>query len=617
PVGSSIPREFSDRVEVKYQKEYLLTIRSLAPENIPVMVNGEAINLIGSIEKWMPEGSKVDVRVLVDETERGWIREPKQLSLIMNSPVSIVVEYEEKPYSWALDSPLKPLLYPILETVARSYKGTGMWPQVSQIISQPTTVYAIVFSIPAGFAGIGYLCYRVISRIGVGGLKIGRARKIIEERIRRASPEEIMSAIPSSTTPTPVLSREEIKLPEHFELPDWLRISKVEVEMGRYKPVSIEKTERVEVKEAVEELGEVEELEEEVRSTDVLELISRGGEVRADELMEALMNRLDEEVLEKLRSAVLSGELKVTALRDTVWSPVKVRKIFKALDMDGMIALEGSDHYTRKRVAEWAGVIEHEVTGKPYIWMENAYEKDTDSIAARIGGSSLVILGEGVGLDVARAYASTAKLLDVKLIKLGVGPLRTIMIEDPSMDELAAYMVAKATLMGLIDRIGLGEVWEVSRIASMSRSYDTIDDYLKELSSGPMEIESFRKMESEKLFDEYEREAVAVWQETKNVGDALAHYSNILAQIDPANMNLKLDLFKEKLNKMAKGVEEARGVRVKPRVEARETVKTDVSELKAKLAEKYTPILKNIKDEEVRRKLLRYLGMEGRHEKKS
>jgi hypothetical protein len=79
-------------------------------------------------------------------------------------------------------------------------------------------------------------------------------------------------------------------------------------------------------------------------------------------------------------------------------------------------------------------------------------------------------------------------------------------------------------------------------------------------------------------------------------------------------MNLKLELFKEKLNKMAKGMEEARRVRVKPRVEVRET---GASELKAKLAEKYTPILKNIKDEEVRRKLLRYLGMEGRHEKKS
>jgi hypothetical protein len=490
-----------------------------------------------------------------------------------------------------------------------------MWPQVSQIVSQPATVYAMFFSIPAGFAGIGYACYRIVSRIGVGGLKIGRARKIIEEKIRRASPEEIMSVIPSSTTPTPMLSREEIKLPEYFELPDWLRISKVEVEMGRYKPVSMEKIEKVEVKETVEELGEVEELEEEVRSIDVLELISRGGEVRADELVEALMSRLDEEVLEKLRSAVLSGELKVTALRNTLWSPVKVRKIFKALDKDGMIALVGSDHYTRKRVAEWAGMIEREVTGKSYMVIESAYEKDTDSIAARIGGLSLVVLGEGVGLDVTRAYASTAKLLDVKLIKLGVGPLRTITIEDPSIDELAAYMVAKATLMGLIDRIGLGEVWGVSRIASMSRSYDTIDDYLKELSKGPINIESFKEMESKKLFDEYEREAVAVWQETKNVGDALAHYSNILAQIDPANMNLKLELFKEKLSKIAKGMEEAS--RVRARVEARETVKTEASELKAKLAEKYTPILKNIKDEEVRRKLLRYLGMEGRHEKKS
>jgi hypothetical protein len=606
PVGSSIPREFSDRVEVKYQKEYLLTIRSLAPETIPVMVNGEMVSLGSYVEKWIQEGLKVDVRVLVDETERGWIREPKQLSLIMSSPVSIVVEYEEKPYSWALDSPLKPVLYPILETIARSYKGTGMWPQISQIVSQPMLVYAMVFGLPAGLAGIGYAGYKLISRIEVGGLKVSRARKVIEERIRKARPEEIISAI-SSGTPSSGMGREEIRLPDNMPFPEWLHLEATE-SMEEYEPARLEEKAGPEVIEP-EEVGIGERVEEEFRRIDIMEEISRGGGMRADELVEALVGRLDEEVLEKLREAVLSGRFKVTAVENTVWSPAMVRRVSRVLDEKGAVAVEGADPYVRKKVAEWVGAIEREVTGKPYMLVEDAYERDVDSVAARIGDACLVILGEAVKPDVTKAYSYAVRLLGRKLIKLGGGPLPAVRLENPSRSELAAYMAAKAALTGLIDRIGMNDVAEVSMIASRSRGYETVDYYLELLSGGPIDLDTFRKKESDKLFDGYEKIALDVWRRTGSVSEAVAHLGNILAQIDPAKAETRLRLFKEKLLKTA-GYTEASFQQNPAGKDTVESVKGDAEPLEAvktKLAERYTSIMRNVRDEEVRRRLANQL----------
>jgi hypothetical protein len=608
PVGSSIPREFSDRVEVKYQKEYLLTIRSLAPETIPVMVNGEAVSLGSYIERWIQEGLKVDVRVLVDETERGWIREPKQLSLIMSSPVSIVVEYEEKPYSWALDSPLKPVLYPILETIARSYKGTGMWPQISQIVSQPMLVYAMVFGFPTGLAGIGYAGYKLISRVGVGGLKVSRARRVIEERIRKARPEEIISAI-SSGTPSSGMGREEIRLPDNMPFPEWLHLEAAE-SMEEYEPARLEEKAEPEVIEPVEKLEREERVEEEFRRIDIMEEISRGGGMRADELVEALVDRLDEEVLEKLREAVLSGRFKVTAVENTVWSPAMVRRVSRVLDEKGAVAVEGADPYVRKKVAEWVGAIEREVTGKPYMHLEDAYERDVDSVAARIGDACLVILGEAVRPDVTKAYSYAVRLLGRKLIKLGGGPLPAVRLENPSRSELAAYMAAKAALTGLIDRIGMKDVAEVSMIASRSRGYETVDYYLELLSGGPIDLDTFRKKESDKLFDGHEKIAVDMWRRTGSVSEAVAHLGNILAQIDPAKAETRLRIFKEKLLKTA-GYMEAGSQQENPvGKKIVENVKGDAQPLEAvktKLAERYTSIMRNVRDEEVRRRLANQL----------
>jgi hypothetical protein len=606
PVGSSIPREFSDRVEVKYQKEYLLTIRSLAPETIPVMVNGEAIRLGSYVERWIQEGLKTDVRVLAEETERGWIMEPRQFSLIMNSPASITVGYEEKPYSWALDSPLKPVIYPMLEAVAKSYRGTGMWPQISQIVSQPMLVYAMVFGFPAGLAGIGYAGYKLISRIEVGGLKVSRARKVIEERIRKARPEEIISAI-SSGTPSSGMGREEIRLPDNMPFPEWLHLEATE-SMEEYEPARLEEKAGLEVIEP-EEVGIGERVEEEFRRIDIMEEISRGGGMRADELVEALVGRLDEEVLEKLREAVLSGRFKVTAVKNTVWSPAMVRRVSRVLDEKGAVAVEGADPYVRKKVAEWVGAIEQEVTGKPYMLVEDAYERDVDSVAARIGDACLVILGEAVKPDVTKAYSYAVRLLGRKLIKLGGGPLPAVRLENPSRSELAAYMVAKAALTGLIDRIGMNDVAEVSMIASRSRGYETVDHYLELLSEGPIDLDTFRKKESDKLFDGYEKIAVDVWRRTGSVSEAVAHLGNILAQIDPAKAETRLRIFKEKLLKTA-GYTEASFQQNPAGKDTVESVKGDVEPLeavKAKLAERYASIMRNVRDEEVRRRLVNQL----------
>jgi len=590
PVGSKIPREFLDRVEVGYQKEYLLVVRSTAPEIVPVMINGEYCSLGSSVERWIPEGLKADIIVLVEETERGWISEPRRTSFIMDGPRSIVIGYEEKPYSWALESPLKPIIYPLLEYVADSYKGTGMWPQLSQLVSQPMLVYSILLALPAGLGGIGYLGYRVLSRMETGG-KTGSARRIIEERIRKASPEEIISAISSGTQPTSSMSREEMRLPENIPFPDWLYLEATE-NIEEYKPMKLEEVESIKEVEVGKKL-------EEVRKLDLMEVLSAGGEVEADELVEALMESLDGEVLERLRGAVLSGKLKITAVRNAVWSPVKVRAVFRELDKRGSIALVGADQYVRRKVAEWAGLIEQEVTGKPYILVENASERDADSAAAKIGDACLVILGETVRPDVARVYGYAARLLGRKIVKLGDGPLPAVKLESPSRRELAAYMVVKAAVSGLIGRIGMKDVIEVSRIAIRSRGYDTIDYYLELLSGKPVDLESFRKMESSKLFDEHERVALEEWRRAGDVNAAITHYSNLLAQMDRVDAETKLRIFKEKLLKLSGGLED------KEDFEDRVAKMLD-SDLKSRVAEKMIKNIENIKNEEVRKRLAKY-----------
>ena len=598
PVGSKIPREFADRVEVKYQKEYLLVVRSLAPEIIPVMINGEYYSLGSSVESWIPEGLKAEITVLVEGTERGWIAEPRQTSFIMDGPRSIVIGYEEKPYSWVLESPLKPVIYPILEYVAKSYKDTGMWPQISQLVSQPALVYSILLALPAGIGGMGYLGYRVLSRIEVGGLKTGRARRIMEERIRKASPEEIISAI-SGTQPASSMTREEIRLPENMPFPDWLYLP-VEEKIEEYKPMKLEEVESIKEVEVGKKL-------EEARRIDLAELLSAGGEVGAQELLEVLVERLDGEVLEELRSALLSGKLKVTAVKNTVWSPTKVRAVFRGLDEKGAVSLVGADQYVRRRVAEWAALIEQEVTGKPYMFIENASERDADSVAARIGDACLVILGETVRPEVVRVYSYAGKLLGRKIVKLGEGPLPAVKLESPSRRELAAYMVVKAAVTGLIDRVGIKDVAEVSRIASMSRGYDTVDHFLELLSVKPVDLESFRRVESSKLFDEHEAAALEEWRRTGDVNAAITHYSNLLAQMDRVYAEAKLRIFKEKLLKLSGGLGDA-----EDSVELQSKRVVD-SELKARVSEKMTKVIENIKNEEVRKRFVKHFDR-GSHE---
>jgi hypothetical protein len=155
-----------------------------------------------------------------------------------------------------------------------------------------------------------------------------------------------------------------------------------------------------------------------------------------------------------------------------------------------------------------------------------------------------------------------------------------------------------------MDRISLKDALEVAGIASMSRSYMTIDDYLGELSSGPVDLEKFKKEESERLFDKFERPAIAVWRRTGNVDEAIIHYGNILAQLDPANMDVKLRIFREKLMKIVG----------RPRKPPRQQNPRPVDDVDSKpagskdrLAERYEAIIRNLRDEELRRKLMKRL----------
>jgi hypothetical protein len=365
---------------------------------------------------------------------------------------------------------------------------------------------------------------------------------VIEERIRRARPEEIISAIPSGAF-TQSVSRGEERLPDKAPFPEWLHIE---------VPESVEAGKPVEAVEEMEPAWDAEKKGEEGRMmVNPMEIISAGGEVMADDLIEALTGRLDDEVFEALKDAVLSGRLRITAVKDAVWSPIWVRAVARVLEREGAAAILGADTYVRRRVAEWLGLVEQEATGRQYTVIEDAYEGDVEAAAARISGSSMVILGENVRPEAVRAYGYASRLLGCRLVKLGDGPLPPARIQSPSTEELAAYMAVKAAAMGLMDRIGLDEVMDVAAIASMSRSYMTVDDYLGELSKGPVDLEAFKRAESGRLFDRFEQLAVAVWRATGSVSDAVTHYSNILAQMDPANMEVKLRIFGEKLVKMA------------------------------------------------------------------
>jgi hypothetical protein len=170
-------------------------------------------------------------------------------------------------------------------------------------------------------------------------------------------------------------------------------------------------------------------------------------------------------------------------------------------------------------------------------------------------------------------------------------------------------MAVRAAAMGLIDRVGLREVMEVARIASMSRSYTTIDDYLRMLASRPISLEEFRRIESGKLFDRFEQEAVAVWRRTGNVNDAIIHYSNILAQMDPANMAVRLRIFREKLAKMARAPQPPQQPPPPPREEpATEPAKPakPAGELD-EIARRYEVMLRGVGSEDVRRRIMRHL----------
>ena len=602
PVGSKIPREFVDRLEVKYQKEYLLAIVNTAPEPIAISINGQPYTLGSYIERWIPEGMPVTLSLLTDETERIWITGPAYMSLVMDGPKSITIEYEEKPHAWVLDSPLRPILYPILDSIAERCRGTGMWPHVSRVISQPALVYSMLAAIPAGLGGAGYAGYRMLSRIGLEGLRLGRARRAIEERIRRARPEELISTIPPAA-PTVSISREEERLPERIPFPEWLY-------------VEVPEREEAEPTRAVEPIKAVEGPEEGVRRVrmDPMEIISMGGEVMADDLIEALTDRLDGEVFNALRDAILSGRLKIAAVRGMVWSPFGVRAVARVLEREGRAAIVGADAFVRRRVAEWLAIIEQEAGGSSII-IESAHEADVESAAARMGDASLVILGEAVGPEAVRLYSYAARLLGRRLVKLGEGPLPPVRLQHPSREELAAYMIVRAAIMGLMDRVGLEDALEVAEIAYMSRSYMTVDDYLAELAKGPVDMEAFKRIESGRLFDRFEQEAVAVWKRTGSVSEAIVHYSNILAQMDPANMDVRLRMFREKLAKMAErqrhqepprqapAPSPAEGQQVAEAVGRPPAASREVDEV----ARRYEVVIRSIGNEEVKRRLAKHL----------
>jgi hypothetical protein len=626
PAGSRIPRELADRVEVKYQKEYLLTVGSTISEPLVISLNGEPITLESTVQRWVPEGAAVTLTILW-EPERAWVAGPTQRSLMMDGPKSILIEFEEKPHAWALDSPLKPLIYPILDSVAARLRGGPLWPQASRIISQPILVYAIFAAVPAAVGGIGYMGYRILSRITVGA---GRGRKVIEERIRRAEPEEIISAIPSGTATMATGMRREEELPESAPFPEWLHVEP----QGGVEPISMATRP---VEEPTWPAGEPEEAEG--PKMDPLQLISAGGEVLAGDLVEAMAGRLDEEVFNALRDAVLSGRLTIECLDGEVWSPLWVRRVAVVLEREGAAAIIGADIFVRERVARWLGLVEKAATGGSYKLLENAYERDVEGAAARIGGASLVILGEMVGPETVMVYRYAAGLLRCRLVKLGEGPLPPARIQYPSVEELAAYMAVKAAAMDLIDRVGLDEVMEVADIASMSRSYTTIDDYLKMLATGPISLGEFKRLESSRLFDRFEQEAVAVWRRTGRINDAIIHYSNILVQMDPANAEVKLRIFREKLVKIVERLQQQlqqlRGrepARQPPAQQApaksppEEAVKPELKPEPApgkekrenreldEIARRYEIMLRGVGSDEVRKRLEKQLrGLRGEH----
>ena len=540
PLGTKIPKEFTDRVEVKYVKEYLLTVRSLSPEKIPVNINGEVEYLGSSLNIWLPEGSKTIINILVDETEKGWIISEKKIILVMDSPKSVLVEYEEKPYSWATESPLKPLIYPILEYIARQFKNTSLWPQVSQITSQPTIVYSIVAIIPAILGIIGYIGYRTLSRIEFG--KTWRGRKIIEERIRKAQPHELITATPARSSYT----AEDVKIPEDLKPPEWLKkMLNIEEEVVN-KPARLEPAKTLTI---IEESGD-----EKILDLDPLEEISKLEKIRAEELVEILMSRLDQEVLEALKDAVSSGRLEVLTYTD-VWSPVKVRKVMEALESRDAIALTGGDIYIRRKISEWAKTIYGIVYRRGALTIDDGYVGSIEEASARIGRNGLIVLGENIGLEETKIYAYAGKLLGAKILKLGEGyGLPIVRISYPSERELKAYMVVKAIFSGVLEKLDYREIEEVSRIALKTRGYETIDNYINMLSKPqPVDLNSFIARENNSMFDEFEREALRVWLSSGSIQQALIHYTNILSQFNPSQLKFKTRIFKEKLLKLSGG----------------------------------------------------------------
>ncbi len=540
PLGTKIPREFADRVEVKYVKEYLLTVRSLSPEEVPVNINGEVKYLGSSLNLWIPEGSKTIIKILVDETEKGWITSEKNIILVMDSPKSVLVEYEEKPYSWAAESPLKPLIYPILEYIAREFKDTSLWPQVSQMISQPTIVYSIVAVTPVVLGIIGYVGYRTLSRIEFG--KTWRGGKIIEERIRKAKPHELITAVPARSSYTV----EDLKVPEDAKPPEWLK-KMLNLEEGAVdKPLRVEPAKTLTI---IEE-GE----DEKILDLDPIEEISKLEKIRAEELIEILMSRLDEEVLEALKDAVSSGRLEVLTYRD-VWSPIKVRKVMEALENRDAVAVIGGDIYIREKISEWAKIVYDIVYKKDAVTIDDGYVGSIEEASLRIGRNGLVVLGENIGPEETKIYAYAGKLLGAKILKLGEGyGLPTVKISYPSERELKAYMVVKAIFSRVLEKLDYRLVEEVSRIALKTRGYETIDNYISMLSKPePVDLNTFTARENNSMFDEFEREALRVWLSSGSIQQALIHYTNILSQFNPSQLEFKARIFKEKLLKLSGG----------------------------------------------------------------
>lgn len=533
PITTKVPKDLLPYIEVVYDEQYRVRVVALVDEPVKVAV-GDIVGLSFKerpLDYWAPRGSILRVVALEEEAGEYWLSpDHRSMTIQVTSPKTLVILYERKPHAWMSGLPL----YPLVNNIAFSLRGTGLWPVASVILSDPIKFYVVFGGLIALIGGACYACYVGIRR-GVRAIAVGeRGRPAREVRILKAlRPTLSVSTIPREAAPPPSYENPLVSL-----LLDIARSSLA-------APISEGPARQAERAASANEGLDFAQLDR--------VLSGERGSVPARLV---IARRWTPQQYNMLRRAVEEGRLILEGEPDPYQDAVE--RVVEGLGGGG-VCVYGDGAPARRRVAYRVA----EALGRRPVILEDPPPRTLEDalrlIAGMVGESpSLLIATERVPNDYVKLLTAASGILDTPFIKLSKEPvmgLTSVEVRDLTVDDLLSAAIALAIKRNVIQHLDFSLLEEVARGAYALRGVDSLERFFGEYDPGGDAEEQVRRWiegELRSLFTNEELLSLLLVAETRRpLSEAVRVYKNILIQLEPgANISDMVELFEDKVEKL-------------------------------------------------------------------